>query len=88
MFVYYRNKASGKLEAKYQNCDTNSTKFCDSALYSRFLSKEDLSLEVFPPSREGELGGLLAPKQLLLSDGQGKLYAITIESGRLKLVSK
>lgn len=48
MTVYYRNKVTGKIEAKYVGCDTNSMKFRDETKYERFASIEDLPIEIMP----------------------------------------
>lgn len=48
MQVYYRNKETGKIEAKYVNCDTNSTVFNNSNLYEKIETEENLLLEVRP----------------------------------------
>ena len=48
MPVYYRNKKTGEIEAKYVGCDTLSTVFRNEELYERFESPEDLPLEVVP----------------------------------------
>lgn len=48
MPVYYRNRETGKIEAKFVGCDTQSTRFRDPELYERFESDQDLPLEVRP----------------------------------------
>ena len=48
MPVYYRNKETGKIEAKFVGCDTQSSVFRDKELYERFESDQDLPLEVVP----------------------------------------
>lgn len=61
MLVYYRNRETDKIEAKYNKCDTNSTLFRNKELYERFVSEEDLPIEVTvapsppPPKTELEL---------------------------------
>ena len=48
MPTYYRNKETGKIEAKFVGCDTQSTVFRDPDLYERFESDQDLPLDVEP----------------------------------------
>ena len=48
MPVYYRNKETGKIEAKFVGCDTSSTVFRNKDLYERFESSRDLPLDVQP----------------------------------------
>jgi len=48
MPIYYRNKKTGKIEAKYVGCDTLSSLFRNRELYERFESDKDLPLEVTP----------------------------------------
>ena len=52
MPTYYRNKETGKIEAKYVGCDTQSAVFRNTELYERFESKENLPLEVTPTPEE------------------------------------
>jgi len=48
MPIYYRNKKTRKIEAKYVDCDTQSSLFRNRELYERFVSDQDLPLEVTP----------------------------------------
>ena len=45
MPTYYKNKKTGKIEAKYVNCDTNSSIFRNEELYERFESKENIPIK-------------------------------------------
>lgn len=45
MPIYYINKKTGKIEAKYTNCETMSTLFRNTELYERRETKEDLPLQ-------------------------------------------
>ena len=46
--IYYRNKKTGKIEAKFVGCDTLSSVFRNEELYERFESSRDLPLDVQP----------------------------------------
>lgn len=46
MPTYYRNRETGKIEAKYIGCDTQSVIFRNTELYERFKLKENLPLEI------------------------------------------
>jgi len=50
MPTYYKNRKTGKIEAKYVNCDTSSSVFGNEKLYERFETQEDLPLDVQPES--------------------------------------
>lgn len=40
MPVYYRNRETGLIEAKYVGCDTQSSRFRDKSLYERIESQD------------------------------------------------
>ena len=48
MTVYYRNRETRKIEAKFVGCDTRSSVFRNADLYERFESDQDLPLGVKP----------------------------------------
>lgn len=55
MPIYYRNRKTRKIEAKYSGCDTKSSVFRNRELYERFESPKDLPLEVQPAPGPAEL---------------------------------
>ena len=57
MPVYYRNKKTGKIEARFVGCDTQSSLFRNKELYERFETDQDLPLEVEPGPTPAPLEG-------------------------------
>lgn len=47
-FVYYRNKLTSLIEGKFHKCDTKSKLFTDPLKYDRFVSNQDLAVQVAP----------------------------------------
>ena len=79
MFVYYRNKVDGKIEAKYKGCDTNSSKFRDVSKYERFEDSTDLPLDAFPVIVKD------APESFEIKSPDGSIWQISMNNaGKLE----
>jgi hypothetical protein len=81
MYIYYRNKESGKIEARYTGCDTNSTVFRDESKYERFEDEMFHDLDVMPdprPLRENtNLEDLLIEKGVITQEDVDGLKSIS-----------
>ena len=82
--VYYRNRTTGKIEAKFVGCDTRSVKYRDEKLYERFVSEKDLPLEVTPEPAQRR-----SPPELCLESPDRTVWTITIDNaGKIRISRK
>lgn len=73
MSIYYRNRETGKIEAKYVGCDTQSSLFTDTKLYERIVTDKDLPLDIQPTPSTPD-----APEQLHLKSPNRTVWKIKV----------
>lgn len=75
MNIYYRDKFSRLIVAKYIGCDTRSTVFSDVTRYERFENPHNLPLESNPPYNPVSI-----PQKLFLQSPNNDLWELSIDN--------